>query len=335
MTRRTVVVALLLAFAASLFGAAGAEASSLITRNAAKVTLRVDKHNRALVSFTTSGRRYHSLWWGAMNARWPDPARPDSQRRFKKDYSGGGASFGDGYWRTMRNVCGTYTGPDLPMLFKACTMPTGDHWVLQRWKRLMPNGGYKCCKTSQQGKVELRLSHFKGELPVLWLKMNYSIRKTWGSGHHLDQLYGRYTYRGKGLYGFSSTAAGAPTDSYGILIWVDTFNSSWGNGWRRVNSFLTHRKPGGAFCDTLWPNRFGRKNSPGNGERYRAFADGGNALPVVRWDGPPPGAYNVSADQSLAGLGDYTIVDWLRHPFDKALADALADEQRTLSCHVW
>jgi hypothetical protein len=43
----------------------------------------------------------------------------------------------------------------------------------------------------------------------------------------------------------------------------------------------------------------------------------------------------VSADQSLAGLGDYTIMDWLRHPFDKTLADALADEQRTLSCHVW
>jgi hypothetical protein len=335
MTRRTVVVALLLALAAPLFGAATANASSLVTRNPAKVTLLVDAHNRALVSFTVSGRRYHSLWWGAMNARWPDAARPNSQYRFKHDYSGGLASFGAGYWQTMHNVCGAYTGPDLPMVVTACTMPGGDHWVLQTWKRLMPNGGYKCCQTSEQGKAELRLSHFKGQLPVLWLKMNYSTRATWGGGKPLDMLYGRYTYRGRGLFGFSSTPAGAPTDSYGILIWVDTYNSSWGKGWRRVNSFLTHRDPGGAFCDTLWSDRFGRKNSPGNGQRYRAFADGGNALPVVKWEGPPPGAYNVSADQTLAGLGDYTIVDWLRHPLDRTLAKALGQEQHTLGCHVW
>lgn len=335
MTRRIVTASLLLALAMPLLGAATAQASQLVTRNPAKLRLVVDSHNRALVSYTVKGRRYHTLWWGAKNAIWPDRLHPDSQRKLKRDYSGGGASFGSGYWRHMRNVCGTYTGPSLPMVVKACTMPGGDHWVLQSWKRLMPNGGYRCCQKAQQGKRELRISHFEGELPVLWLKWNYSTRYTWGAGHRVDSLYGRYTYKGKGLYGFSSTPSGAPTDSFGILIWVDTFDSRWGNGWRRVNSFLTHKRPGGAFCDTLWPNRYGRRHSPGNGKRYRAFADGGNPLPVVKWEGPPPGAYNVSPDQSVDGLGTYTIVDWLRHPYDETLAQALSQEQRTLGCHAW
>jgi hypothetical protein len=342
MTRRTVTLALLLALAAPLFGAPSANASFIVTRDASRVSLIVDAHNVARVSFTARGRHWNSLWWGAMNARYPDPAHPNSQKKFHIDYSGGSGSFGVGYWKHMRNVCGRYTGPPLSMVLKACTMPNGDHWVLQQWRRLMPNGGYGTCPRGTCA-VELRISHFKGALPDLWLKWNYSSRYTWGSGHRLDELYGRISYLGKGMYGFSATPAGAPTDSYGMLIWVDTYNSAWGRGWRRVNSFLPHGLSDGAFCDQLWPSRFGRVNSPGNGQRYRAFADGTNPLPVVKWEGPPPGNYPISADQTRAGLGNYTIVDWLRRPYRSQLAQALDQEQTIVSqgdprgghCKLW
>jgi len=116
MTRRTVILALVIACIASLFAGARADASYIVVRNASKVRLIVDKHNHALVSYTSKGSRKHTLWWGAMNARWPDRAHPDSQKRFRYDYSGGSGSFGAGYWKRMKNVCGPYTGPDLPMV---------------------------------------------------------------------------------------------------------------------------------------------------------------------------------------------------------------------------
>jgi hypothetical protein len=271
--------------------------------------LKVDAHGRALVTYRVAGGVRHTLWWGAMNAKFPDRAHPKSQYTFKRDYSGGSGSFGAGYWRRMINVCGPYTGPALPMVVKACTMPAGDHWVLQNWRRLMPNGGWPCCNgVPNQGKRELRISHFSGAAPELWLKWTYSKRFTYSTGRHLEMLYGRYSYRGHGMYGFSSTSTGMPTDSYGILIWVETYNSPWGKGWRRINSFLSHQNSDGAFCDQLWQNRFGRIRSPGTGQGYRAFAD----------------------VQTRAGIGDYMIPK-LRGTFDMSLATALTNEQRIVA----
>jgi hypothetical protein len=332
MRLRNAFTLLLAALAVCLSTAAPARASEIVGLSTSHWSLKVDSHNRALVSYRAAGRTRHTLWWGAINAKFPDPLHPQSQYSFKRDYSGGSGSFGAGYWRRMRNVCGPYTGPPLPLVVRACTMPGGDHWVLQNWRRRMPNGGWPCCPAGgHQGDRELRISHFSGQLPELWLKWTYSKRFTYFNGKHLEMLYGRYSYKGRGMYGFSSTSSGAPTDSFGILIWVDTYNSSWGKGWRRVNSFLTHRHSDGAFCDQLWQNRFGRYHSPGLGSRYRAFADGTNPLPVVRWQGPPPGGYPVSEVQTRAGIGDYTLIDWLRHPFDLGLATALTNEQLIVS----
>ena len=57
--------------------------------------------------------------------------------------------------------------------------------------------------------------------------------------HH---LYGRLTYAGGGVYGFKSTRFGVPLDTYGRNVFVDTFNSTYGAGWKRENSFLTHQR---------------------------------------------------------------------------------------------
>ena len=48
-----------------------------------------------------------------------------------------------------------------------------------------------------------------------------------------DHLYGKLTYRGKPVHGFRSTHRGNPLDTYGRNIYLDTFNSSYGSGWRR------------------------------------------------------------------------------------------------------
>ena len=322
--------ALLLALTATLAAPTAASASQLVVRDARSISLKVDNKNRALVGYYANGSWKHTLWWGAVNAKYPDPLHPKSQVRFQYDYSGGSGSFGSGYWKGMQNVCGPYTGPAISFGFvKACTMPDGSHWVLQNWKRLMPNAGWACCKTWEQGRVELHVSHFSGLPARLWLKWHWTTNTTW-QGKHLDQLYGRLTYRGKGAYGFSADRYGNPTDSYGELIYVDTYNSGWGSGWRRINSFLTHKLSDGAFCDQLWPNRFGRTNSPGFGQKYRAVSDGPGVTPIVQWSGPPPGNYTRSEGLTRDQLGIFSITGWLRQPFDPVSQAWSADEQRAL-----
>ena len=85
-----------------------------------------------------------------------------------------------------------------------------------------------------------RLSHFRGALPVLTVKLDWAYRKY----HH---IFGSYTYLGKPVYGFKSTSAGVPLDTFGRNLYVDTFDSAYGKGWLRENSFLTHNGTG-MFC---------------------------------------------------------------------------------------
>jgi hypothetical protein len=326
--RAALILACLGALAAGL--PATARASQIVTRDATAVSLKVDRYGRALVTYRTGGVLHHTLFWGGINARFPDPAHPKSQIRFRTDYSGGGGVFHRPYWKTMVNVCGRYTGPALRLVVKACTMPDGSSWVLQNWRRLMPNGGEPCCRSWEQGRLELHISHFKGPIARLWLKWYYTPRMTF-NGHHLDELFGRISYLGHGAYGFSSDRIGNPTDSFGELVYVDTYNSAWGRGWKRVNSFLAHKHADGGFCDQLWPSRFGRRNSPGTGTRYRAFADGPGVTPVVYWEGPPPGNYGLSENHTRNGLGLFSILGNVRMPFDPAVSADLAAEQRALA----
>ena len=85
--------------------------------------------------------------------------------------------------------------------------------------------------------------------------------------HH---LYGRLTYDGGGVFGFKSTRFGVPLDTYGRNIFVDTFGSSYGAGWKRENSFLTH-KPTGGFCYGFYPHG---AHPIGAGKKYRATVIG-------------------------------------------------------------
>jgi hypothetical protein len=165
----------------------------------------------------------------------------------------------------------------------ACTAPDGSHWALQKWQRLLPPFGLR--PTARQSSVELHLSHWSGDLPEFVIKTDWVYKS-------FDHLYGWLTYRGKGVYGFKNDKWGAALDSWGRNVFVDTYNSRYGRGWRRENGFLTHRGSG-AFCYGFYAHG----NRPvGKGEAYRATVMGPGVTPILFWQGDAPGPYDPMLD---------------------------------------
>ena len=103
----------------------------------------------------------------------------------------------------------------------ACKASDGSYWALQAWQRMLPN--YGVAATPPQSVWELRLSHWTGELPVLTIDTDWA----W---HQWDHLFGTFTYGGQPVFGFKSTPAGDPLDTFGRNIYVDTFDSEYGAG---------------------------------------------------------------------------------------------------------
>jgi hypothetical protein len=257
-----------------------ASASEIIDRNANNVSLKVAQNGQALVSYTARGKRWNVLAWGALNAIHPTPGR--KQIEFKLDYSGGYGTYKRDVWKTLKNACSPYDGPDLQWFVAGCKAADGSYWALQSWRRLKPNFG------GRDGPRELRLSHWAGPIAQLSISLDWSYRR-------FDHLYGTYTYAGKGVFGFRSTSSGSPLDRYGRNIYVDTLNSRYGRGWRRENSFLSHR-PNGRFCYGFYPHG----NRPqGRGTRYRATVIGPGVLPDIYWEADALGAYDKAFDLQM------------------------------------
>ena len=250
---------------------ASAAASEIIDRNAKNVKLAVDARGQALVTYNARGRTHHVRAWGAINARHPTRDRP--QIRFRKDYSGR-------YWTSFKDACRAYDGPRIAFQVKACAAPDGSYWVLQSWRRTLPN--FDGRSRRRLGSSELHLSHWSGAIATLeaWTDWVYG-----GRYHH---LFGRLSYAGRPVHGFSATRVGSPTDSYGRNIYVDTLNSRYGKGWRRENAFLAHN-PTGVFCYGFY--RF-TPRGPGNGEKYRLTVIGPGVTPDVSITVPGLHDYN-------------------------------------------
>jgi len=283
--RRTVLVGTVaLAAAAILVPTAGA--SEILTRNAKNLRLVVgDKYT--VVHYTQAGRPYHVLVWGAVNAR--PPSRTIKQVHFKRDFSGGWGTFGKPVWKVVRNKCRPYDGPSLPMLVAACKAPNGSYWAIQVWRRMLPNLGLDPWKASQTVR-EFHISHWTGALPQL------DIYLDWVYSSRFHHLFGKFTYRGEPVHGYLHTQSGVPLDTYGRNVYVDTYNSAYGSGWKRENSFLAHN-PRGNFCYGFYQHdRYagypaGPRRPEGNGQAYRAHAMGPGVTPIVGW--------------RAAGLADY------------------------------
>jgi hypothetical protein len=278
-TRRIALVAAVVAATAAGLSS-GAGASQLIARDATAVQLWVNRQGIAMVSYRVQGRQRHVLAWGAVNAIHPTTSR--EQVAFRVDYSGGWHAFGRSLRGSFRNVCRPVRVA-LAYLVTACRAPDGSFWALQRWQRGLRNYGMPSLGTRDDW--ELRLSHWRGPIPQLEVGLGWA----YGRFH---SLYGRYTWLGHPVYGFASTPAGLPLDSFGKNLYVDTFNSAYGPGWQRENGFLSHTGTGG-FCYGFYPHGF---RPSGMGERYRLSVSGPGVLPDVSWSGTPPKTYARAFD---------------------------------------
>jgi hypothetical protein len=260
---------------------ATAHASQLVDRNAVGVRLAVNRSGQALLTYRARGTTRRVLAWGAVNAIGPTASR--RQLELRLDYAGGWGAFRRDVWRGFENACRPYDGPPLGWLLTACKTPDGSYWAVQRWQRALPN--YGAAPTSQQAAWELRLSHWTGPLSVLEIKLD------WAYGRY-DHLYGRFSYRGRPVHGFRATPTGEPLDTFGRNLYVDTLDSAYGGGWRRENSFLTHRGSGG-FCYGFYPHG---PRPAGSGVRYRATIIGPGVTPDVVWQSSAPGPFDGAHD---------------------------------------
>ena len=255
--------------------ASPALSSAIIGRNVARPTLSIDRQGRAHISYLLGGRRVTLVAWGAINARTPNRRVP--QVKFQVRYGEGG-----------RGACLRYDGPPLAWLVGACKAPDGSYWALQSWQRLRPNYG------GTRGAWELHLSHWRGPLAQLVIYQNWAYGK-------VQHLFGRLTYDGKAVYGYSSTAQGNPLDSYGRNIYVDTFDSRYGRGWHRENSFLTHHRGHtlGDFCYGFYPHS---GHPSGDGTKYRATVEGPGVTPDVMWEQNDIGPYDATVQNQMRSL---------------------------------
>ena len=278
--RHRILIGVIAAAFATIPGTASA--SQMINRNATKVKLAVNRSNVALLTYRSNGQLNHTLAWGAINAR--TPTRGMKQVRFKIDRSGGWGSNRQGYWKRFKNACGPYEGPELRYVVAACTAPDGSHWAIQKWRRRLPNFGLR--PTAERRAVEMHLSHWSGDLPEFVVKVDWVYER-------FDHLYGWLTYKGKGVYGFKATKYGAPLDTWGRNVMVDTYNSRYGRGWKRENGFLTHRGSG-AFCYGFYHHG---NRGVGKGDMYRATVMGPGVTPILFWQGQAPGPYDPTLDE--------------------------------------
>ena len=299
---------------ASAFALAdGASAAQLIDRNATNVQIRANAKGEAMLTYRKGGATKHILVWGAINAFTPHEG--GHQTKFKLDYSGGWGTKHTVYWKHFPGSCGRYDGPTLPDLVAACKSPDGSYWAAQSWPQPQPNLGFTPWAADLRANW-LEVSHWTGEIAKLETGSN------WVYGGRFEALFGRFTYLGTPVYGFGTTRFGAPTDGFGSLVYLDTYNSMYGQGWRRENSFVTHN-PTGVFCYGFYsfdPTKGGYKHplgwtarrGPGTGEKYRLLASGPGVTP------------NVGA--TIDGL----------HPFDKAnAADVAFQQQQTQVLQNW
>ena len=299
---RSAFLAVSLVVAALVGGAsAPALASQTLERSVTNVRLAVNAKGEALVTYTrASGDVRRVLAWGALDAVAPDANVP--QQRFKLDYTGGWGKYRKrGYWRSFKNVCRTYTGPALVHGVAACTAADGTHWALQSWQRVQPLRGVGPFLPAHMA-WELHLSHWSKSLAVLEVSPN------WTYGGQFQGLFGRLVYDGKPVHGFKTPTRNR-NDLNARYVYIDTFNSAYGPGWKRDGAKVTHVGSGG-FCYSFAPLSAPPAGYPsipsvsGQGERHRVTVMGPGVTPDVEWEGAALGSYDPEADRAFNSLFD-------------------------------
>jgi hypothetical protein len=295
------LVAVLVLVACAAVSSSPASASQILDRNVSNLRLAVNANGEALVTYTrANGQTRRVLAWGAVDAVAPDANVV--QQRFKLDYAGGWGKYHKGnYWRTFRNVCRPYTGPALAYVVAACTAPDGSHWALQSWQRVQPLRGVEAFLPEHMA-WELHLSHWTTPLAVLEISQN------WTYGGEFQGLFGRLLYKDLPVHGFKTPKRGT-SDRNARYVYIDTYNSAYGPGWKRDGAKVTHLGSGG-FCYSFAPLLQPPPGYPyvpkvsGVGERHRVTVMGPGVTPDVMWEGPALGPYDPDADSVFNALFD-------------------------------
>lgn len=303
MTRAARVLVLVGAVSAAIFVTPALASEPMSDFNVKFESLAVNAKGEALVTYRRAdGKQRRILVWGGVNANAPtDPTV--RQVRFKYDYAGGWGKYRKAsYWSTFRNVCSAYDGPSLVYLVAACKAPDGSYWALQSWQRGLPLLGFDPWKPEHTA-FELHISHWTGDLPKLEVFTHWTYGGAW------QGVFGRLTYLGQPVHGFGSTNTGNPKDRYGRNLYIDTYNSAYGPGWRRESGILAH-KPTGTFCHSFVPQKpfpgypSKEMRPPAPGERYRITVMGPGVTPVIQWEGPAPTANDRAISASVKSVFD-------------------------------
>jgi len=291
-------VALLAALTACCILAAAAAASDRLAVNASHVTLAVSADgNTAVVTYRSGGVLRHALVSGAVNALPPSQSVP--QVRFTIDWTGGWATHGNArWWQRIGNHCQAYDGPQLAARVAACRAPDGSYWALQRWQPNLPHRGFPPYKAGQTD-WELDVSHWTTPLAQV------EVHADWAFDGQAHNLFGRLLYNDVPVHGFhTAKGTGAPQDRYGRSLYIDTFDSAYGSGWKRETS-IVFRNPTGVFCYSFWPTRDvslpGKPARPaGNGSKYRIEVIGPGVTPNLSVDVPDPGSWDTGDATKMA-----------------------------------
>ena len=228
-------------------------------------------------------RHLRALQHQLANAAGDNPLRWALGRKIKAAYARLASlrSAATNYWRTFS--CPTYDGPRLADLVAACRAPDGSYWAVQSWDRDLPDYGVP--PNGAQTQMEVHLSHWTGPIPVLAVHVDWAYNGRW------QHLWGTYTYLGSGIHGYRSTPQGVPLDLFGRNLYLDTYDSVYGPGWRRENSFLTHN-PRGSWCYSVNPHG---DHPAGRGSAYRLTILGLGVTPDVSVVVAAPGPYSREA----------------------------------------
>jgi hypothetical protein len=267
--------------------------------------LQVNANGKALLTYRREdGRVRNVLVWGAINAR--PPSREAPQLAFHFDYSGGLVSLGHYAAPRFVDGCAPYDGPSLPFLVTACKAPDGTYWAVQAWQRLLPMRGFAAW-LPQQAKLEFHVSHWSGPVAEL------AVSRNWTYGGHWQGLFGRLTYAGAPVYGFSTPSATKRGDTYARYVYIDAHNSTYGPGWRHDAGKVLH-VGNGAFCYSFVPQvpPAGYPGSraprgPAIGDAHRVTVMGPGVTPDVEWQGAPLGPFDAARDATFNGLFDRLV----------------------------
>jgi hypothetical protein len=296
--------ALALLLASLVLAPAAAASQPLGDLGVSGLKLEVNARGRALLTYRREdGRARDVLVWGAINARTPSRAVP--QVAFHFDYSGGLQSLGHRAAPRFVDRCSRYDGPPLVFLVAACKAPDGSYWAVQAWRRLLPMRGFAPW-LPEQGKLEFHVSHWSGPLAQLEVSQNWTYGGRW------QGIFGRLTYDGQPVYGFSTPSATKRGDGYARYVYIDAHNSVYGTGWRHDAGKVLHTR-NGAFCYSFVPQvppagyPDSRPRGPAIGDAHRVTVMGPGVTPDVQWQGPPLGAYDAARDAGFNALFDRLV----------------------------